>query len=100
MTTATQSLSDAARRWRAALTSEEIASLKTMHDWRSYLTIAVNWGIVFGAMARVAGWIACRKGRFSYMVFVSKYTWSASIFAFTARKFGCAMVVISLPCPG
>jgi fatty acid desaturase len=43
-------------RWRDALSADELASLKTLHDWHSWLSIAVNWGIVFAAFALVAAW--------------------------------------------
>ena len=42
--------------WRNALSREEIDSLLEMHDWRSWLTMAFNWAVVFGAMALVAAW--------------------------------------------
>jgi fatty acid desaturase len=40
--------------WRDALTRAEIESLLEMNDWRSWFSIALNWGIVFGSMALVA----------------------------------------------
>jgi len=42
--------------WRNALQREDIESLLEMHDWRSWLSIGLNWAIVFGAMALVAVW--------------------------------------------
>lgn len=44
------------RRWLDALSREEIDSLLEMHDWRSWLSVGLNWAIVFGAMALVAAW--------------------------------------------
>ncbi len=42
--------------WRDHLSPDEIAELREMQDWRSWLTVAVNWGIVFASMALVAAW--------------------------------------------
>jgi len=42
--------------WRDALPREDIESLLEMHDWRSWLSIGLNWAIVFGSMALVAVW--------------------------------------------
>ena len=42
--------------WRDALTRAEVESLLEMNDWRSWLSIALDWGVVFGAMALVA-WV-------------------------------------------
>ena len=44
------------RDFRAALSREEIASLLEMRDARSWLSMGLNWGIVFGAMTLVAVW--------------------------------------------
>ena len=43
-------------RWHDAFTRDEIRSLVEMDDARSWRTLAVNWGLVFGAMALVAAW--------------------------------------------
>ncbi len=43
-------------RWRDALSPEELASLKTLHDWRSWFSITLNWGIVAATFALVAAW--------------------------------------------
>ncbi len=40
--------------WRSALTREEIEGLLEMRDLRSWGSIALDWGIVFGSMALVA----------------------------------------------
>ncbi len=42
--------------WRDAFTREEIRELLQMNDLRSWGTVAIDWGIVFGAMALVAAW--------------------------------------------
>ena len=33
---------------------EEIDELLEMHDWRSWASLGIDWGLVFGAMALVA----------------------------------------------
>jgi fatty acid desaturase len=40
--------------WRDALTREEIADLVRTDDWRGWLSIALDWGLVAAAMALVA----------------------------------------------
>lgn len=40
--------------WRDALSREEIGELVATNDWRGWLSIALNWAIVAGAMAGVA----------------------------------------------
>jgi len=47
---------EAPSRWRDALTREEIQALLRPSDWRSALSVAVDWGLVFAAMALVAAW--------------------------------------------
>jgi len=42
--------------WREHVTSDEIAELRRMRDGRSWLTVFLNWGIIFGSMALVAAW--------------------------------------------
>jgi fatty acid desaturase len=42
--------------WRAALSREEVRSLLAPADLRSWLSIAVNWGLVGAAFALVAAW--------------------------------------------
>jgi len=42
--------------WRQALSRDEIASLRSMRDGRSWLTLALNWALILGAMALVAVW--------------------------------------------
>lgn len=48
--------SDVPTRWRDALAREEIQALLRPADWRSWLSVAVDWGLVFAAMALVAAW--------------------------------------------
>jgi fatty acid desaturase len=42
--------------WRDALSRDEIRELLTMRDWRSWLSLALNWGFVASAFALVAYW--------------------------------------------
>jgi fatty acid desaturase len=42
--------------WQTALTREEMRELLTMRDWRSWLSIAVDWGIIFASFALVVRW--------------------------------------------
>jgi fatty acid desaturase len=41
-------------RWREALTDAELRELLTMRDWRSWLSIAIDWGVIGAAFALVA----------------------------------------------
>ena len=52
-TTANESL-DAG--WRAALTHEDVKSLLELHDLRSWLSIGLNWAVVFASFALVGIW--------------------------------------------
>ena len=45
-----------ARDWLGALSRDEIQALLRPSDWRSWLSLAIDWGLVFGAMALVAAW--------------------------------------------
>jgi len=42
--------------WRQFLSKQELAELRRMEDWRSWLSVATNWAVIFGAMALVAVW--------------------------------------------
>ncbi len=43
-------------KWRTALTRDEVRELQRLRDARSWFSLALNWGIVFGAFALVAWW--------------------------------------------
>ena len=66
--------------WRDHLSKEEIAELLQMRDWRSWLTVACNWGIVLGAMALVAVW-------------PNPLTTIAALFVIGARQLGLAVLM-------
>ena len=42
--------------WRQALSKEDIKDLLVMRDWRSWLSVGVNWALVFASFALVAWW--------------------------------------------
>jgi len=42
--------------WRQALSRDDISTLLEMHDWKSWRSIAVNWGLVAASFALVACW--------------------------------------------
>jgi len=42
--------------WRDLVTREEIDAWLEMRDWKSWASIALDWGITFAAMALVATW--------------------------------------------
>jgi len=42
--------------WRQALSKEDIKDLLVMRDWRSWLSVAINWALVFASFALVALW--------------------------------------------
>ncbi|MFO1395309.1 MAG: hypothetical protein U1F09_16295 [Steroidobacteraceae bacterium] len=48
--------SPARERWLDKLTRAEIQELITHRDAMSWLSIAINWGTIFGSMALVAAW--------------------------------------------
>ena len=66
--------------WRSAFSREEIAALLEMQDWRSWLSVAANWGLVFASMATVA-------------VFPNPLTVVAALFVIGARQLGCAVLM-------
>jgi len=43
-------------RWHAAFSREEIQQLVRMEDWRSWRTLAVDWGVILGAFVMAAQW--------------------------------------------
>jgi fatty acid desaturase len=46
----------ASERWLQTLSRSEIQQLVEHRDLQSWLSVAIDWGIVFGAMAMVAAW--------------------------------------------
>ena len=46
----------ARRGWLEALSREEQGALLATNDWRGALSLALDWGLVFAAMALVAAW--------------------------------------------
>jgi fatty acid desaturase len=42
--------------WRDAITRSEIDALLELQDWRSWLSMAINWGVVLASFALVAVW--------------------------------------------
>jgi len=42
--------------WRQALSREDVKDLLVMRDWRSWLSVAINWGLVAASFALVARW--------------------------------------------
>jgi fatty acid desaturase len=66
--------------WRSAFSRDEIASLLEMHDWRSWLSVGANWGLVFASMAVVAAW-------------PNPLTVVAALFVIGARQLGCAVLM-------
>jgi fatty acid desaturase len=78
MTESTATASE--RRWRAALTREEIDGLLAFEDWRSWLSIAVNWGLVAASFALVA-WLP------------HVLTVIAALFVIGARQLGLAVLM-------
>ena len=59
------------RAWRDALTREEIQDLLRTNNWRAWLSIGLDWGLVFGAMAMVAAanWALCSNPRRPLRIF-------------------------------
>src|SRR3989442_2449704 len=45
-----------AEAWREALSDAEVRELLEMRDWRSWLSLAVDWGTIGAALALVARW--------------------------------------------
>jgi fatty acid desaturase len=66
--------------WKGRLSREEIAALLEMQDWRSWLSVATNWGLVFASMALVAIW-------------PNPLTVLAALFVIGARQLGCAVLM-------
>jgi fatty acid desaturase len=66
--------------WKSQFTREELRGLLALDDKRSLTTLAVNWGIVFGAFALV-GWSA------------NPITIVLALFLIGGRQLGCAIVM-------
>ncbi len=66
--------------WHDCLSRSELDQLLAPRDWRSWLTLAINWGIVFGSMAAVALW-------------PNPLTVIAAVFLIGARQLGFAVVM-------
>jgi fatty acid desaturase len=66
--------------WRQHVSREEISELVRMRDGRAWLTVAVNWAVVFGAMALVANW-------------PNLLTVIVALFLIGARQLGCAVIM-------
>jgi fatty acid desaturase len=45
-----------ARPWQEVISRDELGELLEMADWRSWLSLAINWALVGAAMALVAVW--------------------------------------------
>jgi fatty acid desaturase len=52
----TAAVDEAPRSWRDAFTREEVAALGGTNNWRSWCSVALDWGVVAAAMAVVARW--------------------------------------------
>ncbi len=66
--------------WRDALSREEIQELTRTNNWRGFLSIALDWGLVFAAMALVAAW-------------PNPFTIVAAIVVIGARQLGFAVLM-------
>jgi fatty acid desaturase len=66
--------------WRSSFSRDEIAALLDMQDWRSWLSVGTNWGLVFASFAAVAWW-------------PNPLTVVAALFVIGARQLGCAVLM-------
>lgn len=69
--------------WLSQFTKEERKEILTLDDRRAWLTLAVNWGIVFGAM----GMVAVSEGLWLVL------TIPLAICLIAGRQLGCAIVM-------
>jgi fatty acid desaturase len=69
-----------ARTWQEAISRDELDALLAMSDWRSWLSLAVNWALVGAAMALVAVW-------------PNPLTVLAALFVIGARQLGFAVLM-------
>jgi fatty acid desaturase len=68
------------RRWLDALSREEIEALLAPSDLRSWISLAVNWGLIAASFALVAVW-------------PNPLTVIAALFVIGARQLGCAVLM-------
>jgi fatty acid desaturase len=66
--------------WKEALSREEVSEFLEMQDWRSWLTLLVNWGMIAACFFVVAKW-------------PNPLTVIAAIFVIGARQLGFAVVM-------
>lgn len=66
--------------WKSHFTKDELREILTLDDRRAWLTLAVNWGLVFAAFALV-GWRA------------NPLTILIALFVIGGRQLGCAIVM-------
>ena len=66
--------------WHEVLSREEIQELTRTNNWRGFLSIALDWGLVFAAMALVAAW-------------PNPFTIVAAIVVIGARQLGFAVLM-------
>jgi fatty acid desaturase len=66
--------------WRELVTRSEIDAWLAMKDWKSWASIALDWAIVFAAMALVAVW-------------TNPFTVIAALFLIGARQLGLAVLM-------
>ncbi len=67
-------------RWHDPLSAAELEALRAPRDWRSWLSLALNWAIVFGSVAAVALW-------------PNPLTVVAAVFLIGARQLGFAVIM-------
>lgn len=66
--------------WREALSRAEVNDLLRIKPWRSWISVATNWSIVFASFALVALW-------------PNPLTVVAALFLIAARQLGCAALM-------
>jgi fatty acid desaturase len=66
--------------WRTLVTRDEIDAWLAMEDWRSWVSIALDWAIAFAAMGLVAWW-------------TNPLTIVAALFLIGARQLGLAVLM-------
>ncbi len=66
--------------WREAISKEELRELLEQKDWRSWVSIAVDWGIVFACFWMVATW-------------TNPFTIVLALFLIGARQLGLAVMM-------